>query len=98
MTGSLEAILDPRIRTALLLYAFAMVGLFLLVAPWTGVWSQAIVGLLPTRVGKLALEGWVRGIVSGLGALNLAVALQVAVELWQEMHREPRSPDAGKPT
>ena len=39
--------MDSRIRTALLLYAFAIVGLFLLVAPWTGVWSQAVVGLMP---------------------------------------------------
>ena len=90
--------MDSRIRTALLLYAFAIVGLFLLVAPWTGVWSQAIVGLLPTPVGRLALSGWVRGIVSGLGALNLAVAFQVSIELWHEMIREDRPPSAGSPT
>ena len=90
--------MDSRIRTALFLYAFAIVGLFLLVAPWTAVWSQAIVGLLPTRVGRLALGGWVRGIVSGLGALNLAVAFQVAIELWREMGREGRPPGAGSPT
>jgi hypothetical protein len=98
MTSSPEAILDSRIRSALLLYAFAIVGLFLLVAPWTGVWSQAIVGLMPTRLGRLVLGGWVRGIVSGLGALNLAVAFQVAIELWREMHRLGRPPDAGSPT
>jgi len=90
--------LDSRIRTALLLYAFAIVGLFLLVAPWTGVWSQALVGLLPTRVGRIALGGWVRGVVSGLGALNLAVAFQMAIELWREMHRADRPPDTGNPT
>jgi hypothetical protein len=84
--------LDSRIRSALLLYAFAVVGLFLLVAPWTGVWSQAMIGLLPTRVGRLALDGWARGIVSGLGALNLAVAFQVALELWREMHQTDTPP------
>ena len=89
--------MDSRIRTALLLYAFAIVGLFLLVAPWTGVWSQALVGLLPTRVGRIALGGWVRGVVSGLGALNLAVAFQIAIELWREMHRVDRPPDIGNP-
>ena len=90
--------MDSRIRTALMLYAFGVVGLFLLVAPWTGVWSQAIVGLLPTRLGRLVLSGWARGVVSGLGALNLAVAFQVAIELWREMHREGRPPGAGSPT
>ena len=90
--------MDSRIRTALLLYAFAIIGLFLLVAPWTGVWSQALVGLLPTRVGRIALGGWVRGVVSGLGALNLAVAFQIAIELWREMHRVDRPPDTGNPT
>ena len=90
--------MDSRIRTALLLYAFGIIGLFLLVAPWTGVWSQALVGLLPTRVGRIALGGWVRGVVSGLGALNLAVAFQIAIELWREMHRADLPPDTGKPT
>ena len=85
--------MESRIRTALLLYAFGVIGLFLLVTPWTAVWSQAIVGLLPTKIGPWVLSGWVRGIVSGLGALNLVVASQVAVELWREMRAGESSPD-----
>ncbi|HXV77076.1 MAG TPA: hypothetical protein VD788_12235 [Candidatus Polarisedimenticolaceae bacterium] len=79
--------MEARIRTALTLYAFGVVGLFLLVTPWTGVWTQAVVGLLPTKLGQWVLGGWVRGTISGLGALNLAVAFQVAIELWKAMHR-----------
>ena len=74
--------LDPRLRTALALYAFAVVGLFLVCAPWTGLWNRAVVALIPTPLGALALGGWTRGLVSGLGALNLAVAAQYAAELW----------------
>ena len=77
--------LDSRIRTALWLYAFGALGLFLLVAPWTAVWTQAAVGLLPSRFGRVLLLGWVRGVVSGLGALDLVVAFAAARELWREM-------------
>ena len=81
--------MDPRIRSALSLYAFAVLGLFLLVAPWTPIWTRAAIVLIPTPVGAWALSGWVRGLVSGLGALDLVVALQVARELWRR--------DAGRP-
>ena len=85
--------MDSRIRTALWLYAFGAIGLFLLVAPWTAVWSQAAAGLLPSRFGRLVLLGWVRGIVSGVGALDLVVALQVARELWHEMQGDAAPTD-----
>ena len=73
--------------TALALYAFAALGLFLVVAPWTPVWDQATLLLLPTSVGPWATSGWVRGAVSGLGALDLVVALQVGTELRRAMKR-----------
>ena len=52
--------MESRIRTALWLYAFGAIGLFLLVAPWTAVWTQAVAGLLPTTIGRAALLGPVR--------------------------------------
>ena len=84
--------MESRIRTALWLYAFGAIGLFLLVAPWTAVWTQAVAGLLPTPLGRAALLGPVRGVVSGLGALDLLIALQVARELWERM-REQAGPE-----
>ena len=82
--------MDPRIRSALALYFFGVFGVFLVVTPWTAVWDQAIVALLPTALGAWAQSGWVRGLASGLGALDLVVALQAATELWERM----RNPDA----
>ncbi len=80
--------MDSRIRTAFILYGFFVFGLFLLVAPWTPIWSRATLALLPTSLGGWVMSGWARGIVSGLGALDLAIALQVARELWSELEKE----------
>jgi hypothetical protein len=79
---------DLRIRTALMLYAFAVFGLFLLVAPWTPIWNRAMLALLPTSIGAWVMSGWVRGVISGLGALDLLMALQVAREFWGQMQPE----------
>jgi hypothetical protein len=81
-----------RIGSTLSLYAFAMLGLFLVVAPWTPVWTHATYALLPRHVGRWVLSGWVRGCVSGLGALDLAIALRVALDLWRGGEPRPRAP------
>ena len=71
--------MDSRIRSTLLLYTYSVLGIFLLVAPWTPVWEHAAHGLLPEAVQPWALSGWIRGIVSGLGAVDLAVAAHVGL-------------------
>lgn len=90
--------MQSRIGAALSLYTFAVLGLLLFVAPWTVVWTQATYTLLPERFGRWVLTGWVRGIVSGLGALDLVIALQVGAEMWRRMRldQQPRDDnDAG---
>ena len=74
--------METRVGTAMALYAFTVLGIFLLIAPWSPVWEQAAMALLPASIVGWAQSGWVRGVVSGLGALDLAVALQVGRELW----------------
>jgi hypothetical protein len=73
--------LDPRIPRALALYAFVVVGVFLLLSPWTPIWMEVTRGLLPLNVQAWTSTGWLRGTVSGLGALNLLVAFQVGHDL-----------------
>ena len=77
--------MDARIRRALLLYAFTVLGIFLVVAPWSPVWSQSARILSDGWAGRLVRSGWFRGVVSGLGALDLVVALQMVRELWQDV-------------
>ena len=77
--------MDPRIRSAILLDAFTVLGIFLLVAPWTPVWAQAVGALLQPPYVDWARSGWLRGIVSGLGALDLMVALQMLGDVWRHL-------------
>ena len=84
--------MDPRIRTALALYAFTVLGIFLLVAPWSAIWEHAVLGVVPESARTLARSGWARGTVSGIGALDLWVALQMLGELWSSLYSSSRSP------
>lgn len=74
-----------RIRTAMIVYAFAVLGVFLMAVPWTSVWDQATLVLLPTVPGGWVRSGWIRGAISGLGALDLLAAAEEAGALWQSM-------------
>lgn len=71
-----------------MLYAFVVFGIFLLVAPWTPIWNRAMLALLPTSMGGWMMSGWLRGVVSGLGALDLMVAMQVGREFWDQMQSD----------
>ena len=75
----------PRIQLALNLYLFSILGLFLLAVPWTPVWEQATAMWIATAVGRYVRSGWLRGAVSGLGALNLMVATQEVGALWRSL-------------
>jgi hypothetical protein len=81
-----------RIRTALALYAFGALGMFLLAVPWTPVWDQVTRTLLPEALGGWARSGWVRGAVSGLGALDLVTAAKEARSLWNGLRVRGRAP------
>jgi len=79
------------------LYAFTVLGIFLLVAPWSAVWEAGLLALLPASFAGWVRSGWVKGFVSGLGALDLAVAVQVGWELWRSL-RPPEPGDRGSPS
>ena len=73
----------PRAQVAFDVYLYSVLGLVLLAVPWTPLWNQATLMLMPSGLGSFARSGWVRGVVSGLGALDLWVATQDAGLLWR---------------
>jgi hypothetical protein len=80
-----------RLLTAFLVYLFAALGVFLLVAPWSPLWEISTAGYLPTPVGAWLRSGFVRGLVSGMGALNLSAAWSEARSLlWPNPSGESR--------
>ena len=66
--------MTSRLQTAFFVYLFAALGVFLLAAPWSPLWEASTSGYLPTAAGTWLRSGFVRGLVSGLGGLNLAAA------------------------
>ena len=86
--------MESRVRTAMSLYVFASLGVFLLVAPWSPVWEYATGALLPPGSAAGFLKsGFARGAVSGLGALDLLVAIQEAGYLRRILTRKPAEPE-----
>ena len=81
-----SATIDPveaLLKRSIALYTFLALGAFLAVAPWTPVWYEATLLLLPTRFGLPAQANSVRALVSGLGLLDLLVAFAMAGEMLQ---------------
>ena len=74
-----------RIRTALTFYLFVVLGAFLVAVPWTALWDHATLALVPTPLGGWARSGWIKGAVTGVGALDLLVAWQEAGALWRSL-------------
>ena len=76
---------DP-VRPALGISVFGVLGVFLAAAPWTPVWDEGTFFLLSTSAAWVR-SGWFRGMVSGLGILDLAVALREAVRFFRVFGR-----------
>jgi hypothetical protein len=57
------------------------IGLFICYAPWwPAFWDQNPIFLQFPAVGMIAMSGAVRGLVTGLGLLNLWIAFQNALK------------------
>lgn len=75
--------MTSRLKTAFLVYLFAALGVFLVAVPWSPVWASSTAGFLSTFAGPWLRSGFLRGLVSGLGALNLIAAWSEArTLLW----------------
>jgi hypothetical protein len=52
------------------------VGVWVVLLPWRGIWTSPWIMHWPAVAGFIG-QGWVRGLVSGLGLLNIWIALGV---------------------
>ena len=71
------AVLDANLRSGIQAYAFGVVGAFLVLVPWSGMYDEVVVWSQVSPVlGDIVAAGWFRGLVSGLGVLDLTVAIR----------------------
>src|SRR5690242_6986013 len=71
--------LELSVRVIVRLY----LGLILVVLPWTHFWNDNRLLLFIPHLPSLALNGITRGIVSGLGLLNIWIAIDDAIHFKQ---------------
>jgi hypothetical protein len=73
----------------LIILAFEL-GLFLLIIPWLDSWSMNWIPVHSARFAGLWMSGYFRGSLSGLGLLNIYVALGEAIkQITSLIHRSP---------
>jgi|SRR5579885_70548 hypothetical protein len=72
--------IDLFLRVVVRLY----LGLLIVALPWTHLWTENHLFHLVPQVAALASNGAVRGVVSGLGLLNIWIAISDAIH-----YREP---------
>lgn len=70
---------DLFVRVAVRIY----LGLLVLVLPWTQIWNDNHLLTVVPHLSGFALSGIVRGIVSGLGILNIWIAVADAIHYEQ---------------
>ena len=62
-------------RRLLIIALLIELGLLLIVVPWSAYWERNYFAQLSPAVGALITNNYVRGAVTGLGAVNLFAAL-----------------------
>ncbi len=72
--------MNSRLRRAILAFAWFDLGLLLVLLPWTPLWeSNYLLSRHPGWIPFL-LNGYLRGAISGLGAVDILFAAQALLE------------------
>ena len=83
---------DLLFRFVFVLY-FTLVGVVLVLVPWSPGWDHLILGLAPA--GRFLGMPVVRGAVSGFGLVHLVWGVHDFQYLLRSGHDDPRAPFAG---
>lgn len=71
--------MDPRLRSAFTAYAFGVLGVFLVFAPWSALYRNILMWAeADPAIGGVLASGWFRGLVSGIGLIDVWVAAREA--------------------
>lgn len=74
----------------LIVFAFEL-GVFLIVFPWLKNWDLSWIAVHSARFSDLWMNRYFRGALSGLGVLNVYIALVELVRQLRSIFRPPRS-------
>jgi hypothetical protein len=69
-----------RLLAALVVIFFIEIGMFLVVVPWTFVWTDNKLLLMHPEWRNLITHGFTRGVITGLGLIN------VWIGIWEAVH------------
>jgi hypothetical protein len=64
------------VEITLFIFLRLLVGALIILIPWLTIWTNDWIRHWPT-VASFIAQGWVRGLVSGLGLLNIWIAFSV---------------------
>ncbi|MDE3137586.1 MAG: hypothetical protein KGL59_13500 [Acidobacteriota bacterium] len=74
-----HASINDRLGRVVLAFAWFDLGLLVMLLPWTRLWeSNSLLAHYPGLI-PIVLSGYVRGIVSGIGVLDMVIAADALV-------------------
>ena len=83
-----------RLSTTILVIFCVYIGIFLLFLPWkTSLWDRNPFFLAHPRLWDVLHLGPVRGIISGLGLLDIWIGISEAIH-YRDFHAPPEDPHA----
>jgi hypothetical protein len=95
LSGSSEGVVEAslwllRIRALLFVTVCATLGVLLLILPWTARWTENPLLMVSPHLREVVLNGFTRGVSSGLGMLDLWLGF------WEAIHYH-ENPKMGAP-
>ena len=76
--------MNRLLAVAFILFCFE-IGLFLVFVPWSTLWEANVVLTYSFSLRNLLLNNFVRGAVSGLGLIDIALGLLELAVFWKSL-------------
>jgi hypothetical protein len=75
-----------RLKVAITVIFFIELGMVLVVIPWTFVWDDNKLLLMHPQWRSFVVNGFTRGVVTGLGLINVWIGIWEAVHYTEKDH------------